>query len=144
MCQEHFPVLLLLRCSSSFSSFLCSSLCPLICHPPLFYSLLFLPLLYIPPASWADLANTNTTGGLRTYRQSRASTSHTVNPAATPPSLQAAFLIPHASPLTHLGISSGSHLLPLLLPLLPSPPSASIHSAASRESERGHQLGTEQ
>lgn len=146
MRRQCFPVLQ--RCNTAFlcyTSSLLSSFLPLpscfslfsrlpshMCSPssslPLPPFLALHPLLYMPPASRADLANTNMT---------ECPLSHlTHSQSSHSPSLQAAFLIPHTSPLTHLGISSGSHLLlhSSLFSLPPSiPTSASIHSAASWE-----------
>lgn len=82
-----------------------------------------LPIPPLPPfspspssplhASRADLANTNMT---------KCPPSHlTHSQSSHSPSLQADFLIPLTSTLTHLGISSGSHLLlHTSLPLHPS------------------------
>lgn len=144
MRRQCFPVLQ--RCNTAFlcyTSSMLSSFFPLpscfslfsrlpshMCSPssslPLPPFLALHPLLYMPPASRADLANTNMT---------ECPLSHlTHSQSSHSPSLQAAFLIPHTSPLTHLGISSGSHLLlhSSLFSLPPSiPTSASIHSAAS-------------
>jgi len=77
---------------------------------------LFLPCPSSFSSSWADFADVGI-GGC-SNRQGRLSGSTSHRQSNLSPSLQVAFLIPHASPLTHLGISSGSHLLPL--PLHPS------------------------
>lgn len=111
-----------------------------------------LPLLEVPPASWADLANTNITEEDRKRRGvcegwrakwvvhypthlKYSQSNHSLLPSL-PFSLlpSGRFSFPHISLLTHLGISSGSHLLP------PSPPCLCIHPFIPQQAQRGHRL----